>query len=137
MHNPIAVVLDVRMASAAATELASARVTEPASALESGGGIDGGPYRPGGGIEPPRLLHEIRPNYTEDARRRGLKGEVLLEIVVQRDGTVGDVRILQSLGNGLDQSAVEAVRQWRFAPARRLGAPVDALVEVAVEFRLR
>ena len=103
----------------------------------SGGGIDGGPYRPGGGIEPPRLLHEIRPNYTEDARRRGLKGEVLLEIVVQRDGTVGDVRILQSLGNGLDQSAVEAVRQWRFAPARRLGAPVAALVEVAVEFRLR
>ena len=103
----------------------------------SGGGINGGPYRPGGGIEPPRLLHEIRPNYTEDARRRGLKGEVLLEIVVQRDGTVGDVRILQSLGDGLGQSAVEAVRQWRFAPARRLGAPVDVLVEVGVEFRLR
>ena len=103
----------------------------------SGGGIGGGPYRPGGGIEPPRLLHEIRPNYTEDARRRGLKGEVLLEIVVQRDGTVGDVRILQSLGDGLDQSAVGAVRQWRFAPATRLGAPVDVLVEVAVKFRLR
>ena len=103
----------------------------------SGGGIGGGPYRPGSGIEAPRLLHEVKPGYTEDARQQGLEGDVILEIVVQRDGTVGDVRILQSLGDGLDQSAVEAVRRWRFEPARRLGSPVDVLVEVAVEFRLR
>jgi protein TonB len=103
----------------------------------SGGGIGGGPYRPGSGIEPPRLLKEVRADYTEDARRRGITGEVLLEIVVRRDGTVGDVRVLQGLGHGLDQQAIDAVREWRFAPARRLGSPVDVLVEVAVEFRLR
>ena len=103
----------------------------------SGGGVGEGPYRPGSGIEAPRLLHEVKPSYTEDARQQGLEGDVILEIVVQRDGTVGEVRILQSLGDGLDQSAVEAVRRWRFEPARRLGSLVDVLVEVAVEFRLR
>jgi TonB family protein len=103
----------------------------------SGGGTGGGPFRPGSGIEPPRLLREVRADYTEDARRRGVEGEVVLEIVVRHDGSVGDVRILKRLGSGLDERAVQAVRQWRFAPARRLGSPVDVIVEVAVEFKLR
>ncbi|MBI4485247.1 MAG: energy transducer TonB, partial [Acidobacteria bacterium] len=63
--------------------------------------------------------------------------DVLLEIVVRRDGTVGDVKLVKALGAGLDQRAVQAVRQWRFAPARRLGTPVDVIVEVSVEFKLR
>lgn len=103
----------------------------------SGGGTGGGPYRPGSGIEPPRLLREIRADYTEEARRAGIQGEVLLEIVVRRDGTVGDVRVLRGLGDGLERRAIDAVRQWRFSPARRLGSPVDVIVEVSVEFRLR
>jgi TonB family protein len=103
----------------------------------SGGGTGGGPYRPGSGITPPSLLREVRPDYTEDARRRGISGDVVLEIVVRRDGTVGDVRVLQGLGAGLDQRAIEAVRQWRFSPAQRQGVPVDVIVEVAVEFKLR
>jgi TonB family protein len=103
----------------------------------SGGGTGGGPYRPGAGITPPQLLHEVRPDYTEDARRAGLEGDVLLEIVVRRDGTVGDVKILKGLGGGLDRRAVEAVRKWRFSPAQRFGTPVDVMVEVAVEFKLR
>lgn len=102
-----------------------------------GGGTGGGPYRPGSGIEPPRLLREIKAEYTEEARRRNITGGVLLEIVVRRDGTVGTVRMLQGLGAGLDGRAVDAVRQWRFAPAQRKGVPVDVLVEVAVEFTLR
>jgi TonB family protein len=103
----------------------------------SGGGTGGGPYRPGSGVEPPQLLREVRPDYTEDARRRGIEGDVVLEIVVRRDGSVGDVRIVDRLDSGLDQRAVAAVRQWRFAPARLRGAPVDVEVEVAVEFKLR
>jgi TonB family protein len=103
----------------------------------SGGGTGGGPYRPGSGIQAPRLLHEARADYTDEGRRRGLEGEVVLEIIVRRDGSVGDVRIVKRLGGGLDDRAVQAVRQWRFAPARRLGQPVDVIVEVAVEFRLR
>jgi protein TonB len=103
----------------------------------SGGGTGGGPFRPGSGIEPPRLLREVKADYTDDARRRGITGDVVLEIVVRRDGTVGDVSILQGLGAGLDQRAVNAVRQWRFSPARRRGEAVDVIVEVAVEFTLR
>ena len=82
-------------------------------------------------------MNEVKPDYTEDARRRGLEGEVVLEIVVRHDGRVGDVRVLKGLGAGLDQQAIQAVRRWTFAAATRKGRPVDVIVEVAVEFTLR
>lgn len=103
----------------------------------TGGGFGGGAYRPGSGVAPPRLIHEERPRYTEDARQRGITGDVLLEIIVLRDGSVGDVRLLRRLGAGLDEQAIQAVRQWRFSPAEKSGTPVDVVVEVAVEFNLR
>src|SRR5262245_31124133 len=103
----------------------------------SGGGTGGGPYRPGSGIAPPRLLQEVKAEYTDEARRAGTTGEVVLEIVVRRDGSVGDVKLLHGLGGGLNDRARQAVRQWRFSPATRQGSPVDVIVEVAVEFKLR
>lgn len=103
----------------------------------SGGGTGGGPYQPGSGVAPPVLLKEVRPGYTDEARRRSIEGDVLLEIVVKQDGSVGNVRVTRSLGAGLEQKAIEAVRQWRFGPARRQGQPVDVVVEVSVEFKLR
>ena len=103
----------------------------------TGGGAGGGPYRPGSGVEPPRLLREVKAQYTEDARTRGVTGDVVLEIVIRSDGSVGDVKVLRGLGFGLDERAVAAVRNWKFSPARRLGAPVDVIVEVEVEFSLR
>jgi protein TonB len=111
--------------------------TGPGIGPGSGGGTGGGPYRPGSGVVAPELTYEVKPEYTEEARRRNVTGEVLLEIVVRSDGRVGTVRLVQGLGSGLDQRAIDAVRQWRFSPARRLGTPVDVLVEVAVEFRQR
>jgi protein TonB len=102
-----------------------------------GGGTGGGPYRPGSGITPPGLLREVKPDYTEEARHLGIRGDVVMEIVVKRDGRVGDVRVLQGLGHGLDERAVTAVRQWMFSPATRRGTPVDVMVEVAMEFKLR
>ena len=65
----------------------------------AGGGTGGGPYRPGSGIEAPRLLREVKAEYTDEARRRGITGDVVLEIVVRRDGSVGDVTVLQGLGS--------------------------------------
>jgi protein TonB len=103
----------------------------------SGGGTGGGPYRPGSGVEPPRLLREVKADYTDEARRRGLTGNVLLEIVVRRDGSVGEVTVLRGLGAGLEQRAIEAVHQWRFDPAHLHGTPVDVIVQVSVEFTLR
>jgi TonB family protein len=103
----------------------------------SGGGTGGGPFRPGAGITPPRLLQEIKAEYTDDARRAGITGEVVLEIVVRRDGSVGDVKLLHGLGGGLNDRARQAVKQWRFSPATRQGTPVDVIVEVGVNFKLR
>ena len=111
--------------------------TGPGIGPGSGGGEGGGPYRPGAGIEPPALLREVKANYTDDARRRGIAGEVVLEIVVRRDGSVGDIQVRRGLDRGLDARAIEAVRQWRFSPAKRRGVAVDVIVEVAVEFALR
>ena len=103
----------------------------------SGGGMGGGPYRPGSGVMPPRVIREVKAAYTEEARLRNLEGEVVLEIVVRRDGSVSDVKLVSGLPSGLNERAIAAVRQWRFAPATRLGQPVDVIVEVAVEFKLR
>lgn len=103
----------------------------------SGGGTGGGPYRPGAGITAPAIIREVKPDYTEEGRRRHLEGDVVVEIVVKSDGSVGNVKLLQGLGAGLDERAVEAVRQWRFSPAKRYGTPVDVIVEVAMEFKLR
>ena len=103
----------------------------------SGGGTGGGPYRPGSGIQPPRLLHEVKAEYTEEARKRGLTGAVALEIVIRRDGSVGDITVKRGLGGGLEQRAIAAVRQWRFSPAIRQGEAVDVIVEVSVEFTMR
>lgn len=103
----------------------------------TGGGTGGGVYQPGAGISPPTLVREVRPIYTDEARRQGIEGDVILEIVVRSDGSVGSIRVRRSLGGGLDQRAIDAVRQWRFNPAKRNGAPVDVAVEVSVEFKLR
>jgi TonB family protein len=79
----------------------------------------------------------VKAQYTDEARRRGVTGDVILEIVIKRDGSVGDIRVLRGLGSGLDERAVSAVGHWQFAPARRFGEAVDVIVEVAVEFSLR
>ena len=63
--------------------------------------------------------------------------DAFLDLVVKQDGSVGNVRVTRSLGAGLEQKAIDAVRQWRFGPARRQGQPVDVVVEVSVEFMLR
>jgi TonB family protein len=103
----------------------------------TGGGTGGGPYQPGAGIDPPTLVREVKANYTDEARRKAIEGDVVLEIVVRQDGTVGDVRVRHSLGAGLEQKAIDAVRQWKFNPARRHGTAVDVVVDVSVEFKMR
>lgn len=104
-----------------------------------GGGVGGGAYRPGNGVSPPRLLREVKPQYTAEAMRAKIQGTVWLEVVVQPDGTVGDIRITKSLDPvfGLDQQAMDAARQWRFSPGTRFGEPVPVLVGLELYFNLR
>jgi TonB family protein len=98
-----------------------------------------GVLRPGGGVEAPRLVREVKPMYTPAAMRAGIQGTVWMEAVVGTDGRVSDVRVTQSLDQefGLDEQAVETVRQWRFAPGRRDGVPVPVVVEIQMTLTLR
>jgi protein TonB len=100
-------------------------------------GTGGGVYRAGSGVEPPRLLREVKATYSDEARRANVTGDVVMEVVIRADGSVASARVVRGLGFGLDERAAAAVRQWRFAPARRGGQPVDVAVEVAVQFNLR
>ena len=105
-----------------------------------GKGVGGGAYRPGNGVSVPRLLAEVRPKYTAEAMRARMQGIVRLECVVRSSGSVGECDVLKSLdGNnfGLDEQALLAARQWRFAPGTRLGEPVDVLVIIELTFALR
>jgi protein TonB len=86
----------------------------------------------------PRGGYQHRPAYPASARRLGAQGTTLLSVFVTADGRVGDVQVRQSAGHGdLDQAAVEAVRRWRFEPARRGTEAVAVWVTLPVEFRLR
>ena len=105
----------------------------------TGGGTGGGYYRPGSGVDTPRVIREVKPQYTADAMRAKVQGTVLIQAVVMPDGTVGNVEVVRSLDQtfGLDQEAVKAAKQWRFVPGTRFGRPVPVLVTIELTFTLR
>jgi len=85
----------------------------------------------------PRYRENRPPAYPGAARQRGYEGDVLIAAEVRADGRIGAVRVKRSSGYAsLDDSALEAVRSWRFEPARRMGAVVDAWVEIPIRFKL-
>ena len=105
----------------------------------SGGGTGGGVYHPGNGVTLPRLIREVKPQYTSDAMRAKVQGVVLVECVVRPDGSVSDVQVVRSLDSvfGLDGEAIKAAKQWRFQPGTRLGEPVPVVITIELTFTLR
>ena len=105
----------------------------------SGQNMGGGPSGLGTGVIPPRVLQEVKPNYTAEAMRAKMQGLVLVECLVLPDGTVGEARVIKSLDRafGLDEEALEAAKRWRFVPARRQGVAVPVVVTIEVAFTLR
>jgi len=101
-----------------------------------GGGIGGGVYRVGGGVSAPRVLYDPDPEYSEEARQAKYQGTVILWVVIGADGHARDVRVQRALGMGLDEKAIDAVRNWRFVPAMKGGHPVAVQVNIEVNFRL-
>lgn len=96
-----------------------------------------GVFMPGGDVTPPRVLSRTEPRYAPEAMRRKLQGVVIVACVVQADGTVGAVQLRQSLGFGLDEQAIAAVRQWKFAAGTKAGVAVAVAVTVNVAFSIR
>lgn len=101
-----------------------------------GGGFGGGLFRVGGGVSAPRALFAPDPEYSEEARKSKYQGVVVLWLIVGPDGRPRDMKVVRPLGMGLDQKAIEAVRQWKFEPAMKDGKPVAVQINVEVNFRL-
>lgn len=101
-----------------------------------GGGYGGGLYRVGGGVSPPVAIYMPQAEFSEQARMAKYQGQCVVEVVVDANGMPRNPRIVQHLGMGLDQKALEAVKQYRFKPAMLAGHPVAVDINVIVDFHI-
>jgi TonB family protein len=87
-------------------------------------------------VSAPRAIYNPDPEYSDEARKAKFQGNVVLSLVVDPLGHVRDIHVARSLGMGLDEKALEAVRKWKFEPGMKDGYPVAVQVNVEVNFRL-
>lgn len=102
----------------------------------SGGGVGGGVYRVGGGVSAPVLVNKTEPEYSEEARKAKHQGTVMLYVQIDTSGKATNVQVVRSLGLGLDEKAMEAVKKWKFKPGYKDGKPVTVEAQIEVNFRL-
>src|SRR6185503_5081198 len=85
----------------------------------------------------PKLIHTVRPQYTQEALAAKIEGDVILSLMVGPDGVPSDIKLVRGLGMGLNEKAVECLQQWRFKPATNyFNEPVSAKATAVVSFRL-
>ena len=95
------------------------------------------PYRVGGDVKAPVVISRVEPAYPEEARVNRISGIVIVEALIDRNGDVRNVQVLKPLPYGLDQAAVDAVKQWKFRPGTLAGEPVDVLFNLTINFKLQ
>ncbi len=103
------------------------------------GGTGDGPLIPGiHGVTQPELETKVQPDYPEMARLARTSGRVILQAVIQPDGSVGEIQVLRCNrpNLGFEEAAIGAVKQWRYRPATQNGRPVAVYFTVMVEFRV-
>jgi periplasmic protein TonB len=100
------------------------------------GGYGGGVMSVGGGVSAPQVIHSVEPEFTPAARQANHEGTVAIQLIVDSQGNPQAIRVSRRLGMGLDEKAVEAVRQYRFRPAMYQGHPVAVQMIIEVEFHL-
>jgi TonB family protein len=88
------------------------------------------------GLVPPRVVHKVDPQYTEQARQAKIAGTVVLHLQIDQRGHAQHIHIARSLDKGLDEQAVAAVRRWTFEPGRLKGKPVRVAATIEVNFHL-
>lgn len=91
-------------------------------------------FHPGNGTSPPIAIYSPDPEYSEEALKARYGGTVVLNVIVGPDGQVHNVRVARAVGKGLDEKAVEKVKQWKFKPALKWGCPVAVEVSIEIEF---
>jgi TonB family protein len=113
--------------------------TPPAASQASATEPSTGAFRPGSGVTYPKLVHDVRPQYTPEALKAKISGNVVLECVVLPDGTVGSVRVVRSLDQqfGLDEAAIRAAKQYRFEPGTKDGRAVPVVVALEMTFTVK
>lgn len=92
-------------------------------------------YRVGGGVSAPVLIHKVEPQYSEEAHRAKLEGTVRLYIVINPNGDATNIRVIRGLGSGLDENAIDCVKQWKFKPGYKGDQPVNVEATIEVNFR--
>jgi len=92
--------------------------------------------RDGSIASPPEVLFYTDPFYTRTARERRVEGTVTVEGAFDVKGCMKVVRIIKTIGSGLDENALAALRSWRFSPAKRNGEPVEALAQIDIDFSI-
>lgn len=102
----------------------------------SGGNTGGGPRRIGGGVSAPVLIYSVEPEFSEEARKAKVAGNVLVNLWVDTNGNPSHVHVIRGVGMGLDEKAVEAVKQYKFKPAMENGKPVLVELNVEVNFQI-
>jgi len=102
----------------------------------SGGGSGGGLMSVGGGVSAPQVLLSVQPEFTEEARQANYQGDVSIQLIVDSQGNPQNIRVTRRLGKGLDEKAMEAVRQYKFRPAMFQGRPVAVQIVIEVGFHL-
>jgi TonB family protein len=102
-----------------------------------GGGAGGGLYHVGGGVSAPVALNSVEAEFSDEARRAKYQGVCLISLIVDAQGNPQNPRVIRTLGMGLDEKALEAVRKYKFRPAMKDGrTPVPVMITVEVNFRL-
>jgi TonB family protein len=99
------------------------------------GQADLAPRKIGGSVSAPTVIYQAEPQFTEEARKAKFSGVVLVNLVVDQEGHPQNVHIVRAVGLGLDEKAVEAVKQYRFNPAMEAGKPVPVEINIEVNFR--
>jgi len=129
---------------AVVTEIAEARDVSPqtptSGPIPQGIGWMGsmeGVFRVGGGVTAPKLMTRVDPQYSDAAREALTQGTVVVQAIVQTDGTMSVTRVLRSLNPELDRNAVNAMKQWRFEPGKLKDVPVPVELDVEVSFNLK
>jgi protein TonB len=102
----------------------------------SGGNIGGGVMHVGGSVHPPSVIFQVDPEFSEEARKAKFSGNVQVYLVVDANGNPSHVRVVRGVGMGLDEKAVEAVRQYKFKPAMNNGKPVAVDLYIDVNFQI-
>ncbi len=125
--------VDIEKGDMVVDSISTTWATQPVPSMYASGQP---PLRVGGDVKPPVIINRVEPVYTEVARKAAISGLVILEVIIDRAGTVKDAHVLKPLPFGLDQAAIEAVRKWTFRPGSLNGRPVDVIYTLTVNFRV-